>query len=39
MTFLEIDKAEFFSVDVAKKKIKDTQVELIERLEEYLHLK
>jgi predicted NUDIX family NTP pyrophosphohydrolase len=39
MTFLEIDKAEFFPADIAKKKIKDTQVELIERLEEYLHLK
>lgn len=39
MTFLEIDKAEFFPADIARKKIKDTQIELIEHLEEYLHLK
>lgn len=36
MLFLEIDKVEFFPGDIAKKKIKDKQVELIERLEEHL---
>jgi predicted NUDIX family NTP pyrophosphohydrolase len=36
MIFQEIDKIEFFPVDTAKKKIKEAQVKLIERLEEYL---
>jgi predicted NUDIX family NTP pyrophosphohydrolase len=36
MLFLEIDKVEFFNTEKAKKKIKQAQVKLIERLEEYL---
>jgi predicted NUDIX family NTP pyrophosphohydrolase len=36
MLFPEVDKCGFFKPDEAKKKIKDRQVELIERLEEYL---
>lgn len=39
MTFLEIDKVEFFPAEKAKKKIKDRQIEFIERLEEYLSKK
>jgi predicted NUDIX family NTP pyrophosphohydrolase len=36
MLFLEIDKVEFFTIEKAKKKIKQTQIKLIEQLEEYL---
>jgi predicted NUDIX family NTP pyrophosphohydrolase len=36
ISFPEVDKAEFFSIDEAKKKIKEAQIPLIERLEEYL---
>jgi predicted NUDIX family NTP pyrophosphohydrolase len=36
MRFLEIDKIDFFDSEKAKIKIKQTQVPLIERLEEYL---
>ncbi len=36
MVFQEIDRIEFFNVNTAKKKIKDTQVKLIGNLEEYL---
>ena len=36
MQFLEIDKVEFFSIEKAKKKIKQTQIPFIERLEEIL---
>jgi predicted NUDIX family NTP pyrophosphohydrolase len=36
MKFLEIDKIEFFAAVKAKRKIKDTQIPLIERLEEKL---
>jgi predicted NUDIX family NTP pyrophosphohydrolase len=35
-SFPEVDRAEFFPVAAAKQKIKDRQVELIERLEEFL---
>lgn len=35
----EIDKAEFFNPEIAKKKINPAQVELIERLEKYLEEK
>lgn len=34
--FPEIDKAQFFDVDVAKEKIHEAQLPLIERLERYL---
>jgi predicted NUDIX family NTP pyrophosphohydrolase len=36
MKFLEIDKIEFFPLEKAKRKIKDTQVPLIEGLKEIL---
>lgn len=36
MLFPEVDKCAFFKTYDAKKKIKDRQVDLIERLEEYL---
>jgi predicted NUDIX family NTP pyrophosphohydrolase len=36
MKFLEIDKIKFFTAEKAKRKIKDTQIPLIERLEEKL---
>ena len=36
MMFLEIDKVEFFTIDKAKKKIKQAQIKLIENLEEYI---
>ncbi len=36
MKFLEIDKIDFFGTEKAKRKIKDTQIPLIERLEEKL---
>ena len=39
MMFLEIDKVEFFTADAARKKIKEAQIELIDRLEDYLHLR
>ena len=35
----EVDKARFFSIEDAKKKINQAQKELIERLEEYLNQK
>jgi predicted NUDIX family NTP pyrophosphohydrolase len=35
-SFPEVDRGEFFSIDEAKKKINSAQVELIDRLEEYL---
>lgn len=34
--FPEIDRAEFFQLETAKKKIKPSQIKLIERLENYL---
>ena len=34
--FPEVDKVEFFSVEAAKKKIKEAQIPIIERLEEHL---
>ena len=37
MMFMEIDKVEFFTVVEAKKKIKSTQIEFIEKLEKYLN--
>ena len=39
MKFLEIDKIEFFSPEKAKRKIKSTQIPLIDRLEEKLRNK
>lgn len=39
MLFPEVDRYGFFNLDEAKKKIKDRQVELIERLEELLKMK
>jgi predicted NUDIX family NTP pyrophosphohydrolase len=36
MEFPEVDKVEFFNVSTAKEKIKETQIPLIERLEEHL---
>lgn len=36
MVFSEIDKIDFFNVAYAKKKIKSTQIDFIERLEKYL---
>jgi predicted NUDIX family NTP pyrophosphohydrolase len=38
-SFPEVDRGEFFSVDEAKKKINSAQIELIDRLEEYLENK
>jgi len=37
--FPEIDKAEFFTVEAAKKKINEAQIELISRLEKHLKSK
>ncbi len=37
ISFPEVDKAEFFNVSDAKNKIKEAQIPLIERLEEYLN--
>ncbi len=37
--FPEIDKAEFFTVEAAKKKINEAQIELITRLEKHLKSK
>lgn len=37
-TFLEIDRAEFFPIDQARRKIKETQIPLLERLEAALFL-
>ena len=39
MMFMEIDRAEFFTANGAKKKIKQSQIEFIERLEKYLREK
>jgi predicted NUDIX family NTP pyrophosphohydrolase len=36
ITFPEVDKIEFFDIETAKKKIKDTQIPFIERLLIYL---
>ena len=36
--FPEMDRAEFFTVEVAKQKLKETQAPLIDRLSEYLGL-
>ncbi|MGH2574292.1 MAG: NUDIX domain-containing protein [Ignavibacteria bacterium] len=36
--FPEIDKVEFFSVKIARQKIKETQIKFIDRLEEKLNL-
>ncbi len=34
--FPEVDKAEFCDIEIAKKRIKEAQIPLIERLEKYL---
>ncbi len=34
--FPEIDKAEFFTIEIAKKKINEAQIELLSRLEKHL---
>ena len=38
MEFPEVDKVEFFPLEQAKKKIKETQIPLIEKLEEHLKI-
>ena len=36
MDFPEVDRAEFFPIAIAKRKVKSTQIPLLDRLEEYL---